>query len=225
MHSLTLKTAFFQIKDDFTYGLVFNGVNLSGRYSFEKNTEKATLMYAPEISFGANYNIGVGLALGFVPIDVFYGYKTKVSPSKPIVVGAYFSTNYNWQFYPELQGGHMYWFTSFEIGPQLIFTFPLKNTMIKITFSNSLAGFTSRPEPQTESYFTSRKFSDFVSNAHSHLQFGSFESFNHTNFEIVFLRKDKKLNFAYEFDYFGYFKKPRLQYLSHAINLIWKMGQ
>ncbi len=222
---MTLKTAFFQIKDDFTYGLVFNGVNLAGRYTLEKTTEKKTFIYAPEISLGANYNIGAGLSLGFVPIDVFYGYQTDIIPSKPSILGAYFSTNYNWQFYPELQGGQMYWFTSIEIGPQFVLTLPVRKTSLKFIFSNSVAGFTSRPKPQTESYFTSRKFSDFVSNAHSNLQFGSYNSFNHTYFEVELLRKDKKLSFAYAFEYYGYYNEPGLNFVSHAINLIWKIGQ
>jgi len=225
-HSLTLKTEFFQIKDGFNYGLVFNGLSLAGRYSFEKSMENTVFIYSPGLSFGACFNKGVGLWWGFVPIDIFYGYKIKKSITKPLVIGAYIATNYNWQLYPELQSGHMFWFTSIEIGPQFILTLPLKTRKIKFTFSNSLAGFTSRPEPATESYYYSLTFSDFITNAHSNLEFGSYNLFNHTNFEIELINnKKKRLSIAYEFEYFGYYKEPRLSFISHSLNLIWKIGK
>lgn len=225
IHSFTLKTEFIQIKDEFNYGLVNNGLNLGAQYSIEKTLDNARFIYSPEISFGANFNKGIGLSWGFVPIEFFYGYKIDENETKPLIIGAYFSTNYNWQLYPELQSGHMFWFTSIEVGPQLIFALPIKNRHVKIIFSNSLAGLASRPEPATESYFYSLTFSDFVTNAHSNLQFGSFNLFNHTNFEVKLLnKKKKKLSMAYEFEYFGYYMQPKLSYLSHSLNFIWKIG-
>lgn len=225
-HSLTLKTQFFQIKDKLNYGLVFNGLNLVGRYSLEKSLGKTMFIYTPEFSFGVNYNKGIGLSWGFVPIDFFYGYKIKKSVTRPLIIGAYFCTNYNWQLYPELQSGHMYWFTSIEIGPQLILSLPIRNRKIKITFSNSLAGLNSRPAPATETYFYSLRFSDFVSNAHSNLQFGSYNLFNHTNFEIELRsNKKKRLSIAYEFEFYGYYEEPKLNYPSHSFNLKWKIGK
>jgi len=226
IHSATLKTQFFQIKDAFNYGLVFNGLNLVGRYSFEKTTEKTSIIYNPEFSFGANFNKGVGLDWGFIPINFFIGRNINRSKSKPLVFGGYFLTNYNWQLYPELQSGHMFWFTSLEIGPQAIFSLPIKHREIKITLSNSLAGFTSRPIPATESYFYSLTFSDFVTNAHSNLKMGSYNLFNHTNLEIELLNNTKKrFSFAYEFEYFGYYKEPKLSYLTHSLNFKWKIGK
>ena len=224
--SLTLKTEYFQLKDKFNYGLVYNGLNLGVRYSLEKEFENAAFAYSPEISFGANFNKGIGLSWGFVPIDVFYGYKINSSETKPFTMGANLLFNYNWQLYPELQSGHMFWFTSIELGPQGILILPLKGRKIKITFSNSLVGFTSRPDFVTESSYYSLGISDFVTNGHKNLQFGSYNYFNHTDIEIELLNKrNKRFSLAYEFEYYGYYEVPKLSYLSHALNFKWKIGK
>jgi hypothetical protein len=178
------------------------------------------------MGFGGDYNKGAGIALIFKPIDVFYGYSVKRNQKTPFTIGAYISASYNWQFYPELQGGHMFWFTSIEIGPQAVFIIPLKQKRIIVNMANSIAGFVSRPEPSTETYYYSLEFPDFISNANSNFTFGTFNLFNHTNVEIEFLhRQGKRLSLAYEFDYFGYYDEPKLNYLTNSLNMKWKIGK
>lgn len=225
-HFVSLKTQFFQIKDAFNYGLVYSGINLKGGYSFVVCTKKSTFTYNPDLAFGVNFNKGVAMAWHFKPIDLFYGWKVNKEKSKPLTIGPYFAANYNWQLYPYLQSGHMFWFTSIEIGPRIIITKFIKSKLLRLTFSNSVVGWTSRPEAGTETYFYSLKFSDFFNNAHSNMMFGSFDLFNHTNFEIEMINiKGKRLSFAYEFEYFGYYNDPKISYMAHSINLIWRVGK
>jgi len=225
-HFVSYKTQFFQIKDAFNYGLVYSGVNLKGAYSFVLTTEKTTFSYNPDLAFGFNFNKGIAMAWHFKPVDLFYGWNANKTKTKPFIIGPYFATNYNWQLYPYLQSGHMLWFSSLEIGPRILFSTPIKNKLFKFTFSNSLAGWASRPEPGTETYFYSLKFSDFFNNAHSNLMFGSFDLFNHTSLEIEMKNTSgKRLSFAYEFEYFGYYNDPRLSYIAHSINLNWRVGK
>lgn len=225
-HFVSYKTQFFQIKDAFNYGLVYSGINLVGAYSYVLSTNKTTFSYAPDLAFGFNFSKGIALAWHFKPVDLFYGWKVNKTETKSLTIGPYFATNYNWQLYPYLQSGHMMWFTSIEIGPRFIFATPIKNKFFKFTFSNSVASWASRPEPGTETYFYSLKFSDFVNNAHSNMKFGSFDLFNHTNFEIEMVNTNgKRLSFAYEFEYFGYYDDPKLSYIAHSINLTWRVGK
>lgn len=225
LHSVTLKTQFTQIKDAFNYGLVYNGLQLAGCYAHEKTINEAKFIYQSELNFGVNTNIGTGVAWGISPVDIFWGYDVSKTKTSPFLLGAYFLTDYKWQLYPDLQSGHMFWFTSIEIGPQAIFSLPVKNRKLRILASNSLVGFTSRPEPATETYYYSLKFSDFVSNAHSNFNLGFGNLFNHTNLEIELLNKiPKRLSLAYAFEYFGYFGEPRFGYLTHALNLKWRIG-
>ncbi len=225
-HSVSLKTQFAQFKDEFNYGQVFSGLNLVGDYSFTLISGNNIFTYSPELGFGANFKKGIGLAWKFRPIDVFYGYRIYKSNTNPLTLGVYFATNYQWQLYPELQSGQMFWFTSIEIGTKLKFIFPINNKFIKVILCNSLAGWTSRPVPSTEKYYYSLSISDFVSNAHSNLTFGSFNLFNHTILEIELVPNlGKRLSLAYEFEYFGYYKNPILSYMSHSFNLKWKIGR
>lgn len=225
-HFVSYKTQFFQIKDAFNYGLVYSGINLKGGYSFVLSSDKSTFSYNPDLSFGIMFNKGIAMAWHFKPVDLFYGWRINKKGTKTLTIGPYFLTNFNWQLYPYLQSGHMFWFTSIEFGPRIKLVLPIKTKIFNITFSNSLAGWTSRPDPGTETYFYSLKFTDFVNNAHSDLNFGSFDLFNHTNLEIEIVSvKDKRLSFAYEFEYFGYYDDPKLSYMAHSINMIWRVGK
>jgi len=74
-HTLILKTQYLSIKDEFNYGLVFQGLNLGIGYTLDKTRDKSMFSYSPDLSFGANFSKGVGLAWHFRPIDVYYGFK------------------------------------------------------------------------------------------------------------------------------------------------------
>jgi len=222
-HSLIFKSQFIQIKDAQNYGLVYNGPNLGASYSYEKNSEVKLFMYSSEIYFGGLFNKGGGFSWRFKPFEVYYGRHLK---SKPITIGTYFSTDYQWQQYPELHGGRLYWFSSIEIGPKIAFELHHKSYSFNIYFSNSVAGFTSRPKPTSESYFYSFSFSEFIKVAHQNLDFGTYNQFNKTKFGIE-LKHDswKRLSTGYGFEYFGYYQEPKLTYLSHSLNLKWKIGK
>lgn len=97
-HFISYKTHFIQFKDEFNYGLIFNGVNFGGEYSFEQIIDDNILSYKAELAFGANVNQGIGVNWRIVPIDIFYGFE--INEKTPFTLGAYFSTNYNWQLYP-----------------------------------------------------------------------------------------------------------------------------
>ncbi|MFC2090355.1 hypothetical protein ACFLT1_06220 [Bacteroidota bacterium] len=212
-----------QIQDEFSYDLVYSGINLLAGYQFTRLSERNLLVFNPEIGFGGIFNKGAGFAWEFKPVDIYYGYKAR---SDYFTAGAYITSNYHWQQYPELQGCRLFWFSSIELGPKVIFHLPYKSGFIKIVFSNSLAGFTSRPESQTETYFYSFDFSEFISTSHRNLTFGSYNLFNHTNFEIeIENNRWNRISFGYEFEYFGYYRDPGFSYLNHSLNVKLLIGK
>lgn len=226
LKSISFTPQFFQFKESYNYGLVYSGLNLGVAYSMTKTTNTRTLAFTPELGFGANFNKGVGMAWTFQPIDFFYGYRINTSEKRALTLGPYLATNYQWQLYPFLQSGHLFWFTSLEVGPQLMLTLPLRNKLFRITFSNSLAGWSSRPAFSPETYFYTLKISDFISNAHRDLKFGINNLFNHTQLEIERVTEtSKRLQLSYGFEYFGYYQTPKIYYLSHSLNLKWKIGK
>jgi len=221
IHTVSFNTQFIQIKDEFNYGLVFSGPNLVAGYSLARITDKDILQYSLEVGFGGVFNKGAGFAWRFKPIDVFYG---RNLITKCIKIGGYIAADYQWQQYSELQGGSLFWFSTIELGPRIQYTLPYKSGVLNIDFSNSLAGFTSRPEPSTETYYYEFSFSEFISVANQNLTFGSFNLFNRTKIGVSIQPNSwKRLTMGYRFEYFGYYKEPTLSFISHSINLNWNI--
>jgi hypothetical protein len=221
-HSILLKSQFFQIKDELNYGLTFSGINLMLGYDYSTTAGKKNLSYSPELGFGANFNIGTGLAWRFKPIHFTYTFKVK---NRGLTVGGYFATDYQWQQYSELQGGRLFWFHTIELGPMITYITPFTTKNIRICISNSFAGFTSRPNQKIESYYYSLSLSEFISTTHRNLEFGLVNLFNRSKLSVDLIRGPKKrLSFGYEFEYFGYFNDPGLSYLNHGLSLRWKIG-
>ena len=224
-HHLSIGGQYHQIKDAFNYGYVFHGPGLDIAYRFEKVWGKQHLQYQGSLSFGLNFKKGMGLNLGFSPIDLFYGYQLSKSESR-LVLGAYISDTYSWQLYPSLQSGHLFWFTSIELGPKIDWTVAIKKHRLRFQLANSLIGFSSRPEAGTEVYFYDRSLHHFIAFAHRQLHFGSFNQFNRTVFDLEWQREtNKRFYIGYSFEYYGYYKNPKLSYLSHALRLRCKIGK
>ena len=158
--TITYKMQFNQYKDEFNYGLVYNGINLGCRYAYEIESNNNLFAVSPEFGFGANFNKGVGLAWRFRPIDLFYGWEVTKINDKSFFLGGYLATNYGVQLYPELQSGHSLWMTTVEIGPEVSFQLEVLEELVDINFSVSLAGLTSRPKFETETHFYSLAFKD-----------------------------------------------------------------
>ncbi len=222
-HSIIFKPQFFQFKDSFNYGLVFSGLNLTGEYSLRRETENGILNFSPKLAFGANYNKGIGLAWQLRPLHFSYTFDIG---SNGVKLGPYISSNYQWQLYPELQSGHMFWFSSFEIGPVVELDVEVRGRSLNIQATNSFLGWVSRPEPNpnSESYFYALSASDWLSNVHKDLSFGFNNFFNHTII-VVSMPTSGKTTWGYEFEYFGYYKNPDIKYIVHSINMKWSLGK
>lgn len=223
-HTISLRTGFIQYKDQLNYGLVFNGVSILGIYTYQQFDSCYKFSLSFKLGFDIFHEIGPGFSINVEPINLFYARNLKPSSNKQFLLGGYYSMNYSWQFYPFLQSGNMSWLTSLEIGPIISFRPFRKHHDLIFTFSNSVFGFISRPNSSLEVYFNSRKFSDFVENAHSNFQAGSFGSFNHTKIKIEmekFIRN--KTSLSYEFDYFGYYQYPKFQRVTHSILIKWNL--
>jgi len=223
-HAISLKSQFIQIKDEFNYGLVHRGLNLAGEYTFVSHRDRNIFIYQAELGFGANYNQGVGMIWSLKPFDLFYGFNLYKDQARPVRLGPYLAGYYKWQLYPELQSGHMFWISSYEIGPRIEVSLPVKSRILHMTLSTSLASLNSRPEYKTEEYYYSLTFSDFVRNPHTNMTFGTLNTFTHTDLRLELAHPDRGFSIAYEFEFMGYLEAPTFKYIAHSINLIWKLG-
>jgi len=222
-HCLILKTQFAQFKDQFNYGLIFNGGAINLAYTFEQRKSSSILTYQGDLAFFLNSNKGLGVAVLIKPVDIYFGRKVK---SKKLFLGPYAAAIYQWQLYPELQSGHMFWLSAWEIGPRIKFKVPYRSRSFNISFSNSLLGLSSRPLPGTESYYYSLKLSDFLQNAHQNIKFGTLNTYNHSTLQVeMHSNKYQRLSYSYEVEYFGYYQAPKISILLHSISFRWKLGK
>ena len=222
-HELSVGLNGIQIKDQFNYGLVFNGLDLSVGYIYTRTFETSRVQYEADLRFGANFNKGVGLNWKFKPVDIFWGFDL---PGHPGYIGGYIADIYSWQLYPELQSGHLYWITSIEIGPEFNFTIPYRTYILELAFSNSIAGFVSRPQPSTETYYYSLSLGDFIDFAHQGLELATLNRFNHSSASLLVSCQDwNRLTIGYNFEYFGYYKNPKWHSMNHHLSFRWKIAR
>lgn len=223
-HLLSFKTQYLQIKDSYNYGLSHRGLNLAGAYSLSFEQGKNRFSYDTELSFGVNYNRGIGMAWFFKPFDLFYGFRLNDNPALILILGPYLSGYYQWQLYPELQSGHMGWVSSYETGPELWASYPMENKLLIVSIASSLFAVNSRPQTSPETYFYSLTLKDFVSNVHSNMKFGSLNVYRHFQIQLALSGLGKRFSIAYQLEYMNYLKYPKYKYLIHSINLTWEVG-
>ncbi len=225
IHAISFKTRFIQLKDEFNYGLVFNGLNLGVEYSIISVREKYTFTYNGEFDIGASYKHGLGLNFSLKPLDLYSGLKLNKSHYLSVTLGPYCSTYYQWLLYPELQAGHMFWISSWEAGPRILGSIPLGGRILTFSASSSVISLNSRPEMKTEEYFYSLRFSDFVENPHTNMTLCFQNSYNHFNLTLSMSNKNKRRSISYDFEYVDYLIKPLYKYISHCISIHWALGK
>ena len=220
-HSINIKAQYLQLDDQVNFGYVFDGIGLILGYRWQKETGRVFINYQSEIGFGVVNNLGHGFYWKFKPLDFFHGFKVDQSS---LILGPYIGAEYSWQQYDELQGGRLFWLSNIELGPEFQFDLPIGNFQFQVSISSSLLGLASRPDPDFEDYYYSFNFSEFISSSYRNAQFGSINRFNHSKFLIDFLGNDhSRFRLGYEFDYLGYFEEPKATFLTHSINLNWKL--
>ena len=139
--------------------------------------------------------------------------------------GPYASGNYQWQIYPEMQSGHLYWRSAFEIGPRLIASIPFQDRAVVITLGTAIASLGSRPMERTELYHYSTTMVDFISSPHQNISFGSQNKWNHIELELELANPARNLQLGYKLDYSDYLGEPGYKCMIHSIIMNWSLGK
>jgi hypothetical protein len=211
------------MKDEFNVGKVFDGIQLEYRYGILWKIGESELLYQPKIALGAAFNRGItGYQIGFVPANVSWVMPFYNEKGHTFKAGANFAANYNYQMYPDLQGGHLFWMSEIGLSPRLEYNYEWNKKRIGVYMQNSLLGFVSHTQ-NNEPYFYSFKASDFFIRPHEDMKFGSFNNYNHTNISLEFTPEITKTHsFLFEFDYIGSFYGLQFERLNY--NLVWRMS-
>ena len=168
---------------------------------------------------------GIGLGLILKPVDFYYGFKLSERGSVKLVLGPYLAGIYKWQLYPELQSAQMFWISSWEIGPRLRLSIPLKGRTLNFSLANAVLSLNSRPDLAKEEYYYSLSLSDILSNPHSNMKPGFQDLHNHIMLGLSWVLPDRRFTIGYELEYESYSDYPEFKYILHTIGLNWKIGK
>jgi len=157
----------------------------------------------------------------FKLVDLYYGFRVAKDTKAKVFIGPYFSANHQYQFYPETHGGITSWFTLYELGFKCKGTWNVGENELTAAIANSVVGLASRLVEDRDPYNYSLKFVDFVSNAHSNMQFGSFGLLNRTQLTVEYIMKrgKRQKSIGYQFNYMSYSDAPTYQFMDHSIYL------
>ena len=219
--SLYLEPQYFILKDEYSFGHVFKGPNFSLGYNQLRQSIYGFSRYEAAFTVGAAFGGGTtGINLQFKPLDLTGGWPLIDDNDLSLYLGAYVAMNYYLQIYPELESGHVFWFTFIDAGPRIILETNIKKQKLRFQFANSIVGLASRPDGLEDTYYHELHAVDIISNMHSNLKPGSFNLLNHTDFEIEWRNLSKKgSSIAYCLEYFGYYGEGRLDYLVNSISI------
>jgi hypothetical protein len=218
-HVFSLSPDFVQVKEDLNRGMVFDGAQLHFRYTYKKYYSSAEFRYQAGLSWGMAFNLGMGATqFHFGLADLSYLKNIYKTDKHILKLGGTITDNYNFNRYPDLQSGHLFWCTEIGIDMQMQYTFCWKEHQINVCFTNSLAGLTSRPDASPDPYFYSLRFADYIKYSHSHMKFGSFNNYVHTILTAEYLPKvTKRHSISAGIDYFGLTYQPSFKRLIYFV--------
>jgi len=218
---IAISTGFLQIKDDFNQGMVFDGAMINFQYQRSWNFSSVELLYKPKIALGMPFDKGImAVNIDFAPIDISCFAPVYNSEQQSIEIGLNFATNYSYQSYPDLHAGRLFWFSEIGLSPVVKYRYRWSESIIGVNLQNSLLGFVSRPTDYNP-YFYSLKLTDFFTNPHKDMQFGSFNKYNHTNLQIEYIPNVLKTNsFALGVEYIGVYYGEHFKSLNYYLQ--WK---
>ena len=226
IQSISFSPQFFQIKPAFNYGLTHRGINLKVVYEAKKITNSKTWTYSSSFAFGPSYNRGLGLTWHLTPVDLYKGYHVRDTEKYPFEIGPYFSANYQWQLYPELQSGHMNWLTAYEFGVRGTLGITVFQRKWNITLSSAVVSLSSKRKDSPEDYFYDLGLKDFIGNAHSNFSFGYNDQYNHTDLKISLIpQTSKRLTYSYSYEYVGQHFDVNDRMMWHSFTMNWKLGK
>jgi hypothetical protein len=217
-NEISVYAGFLQLQDELNQSMVYNGTQLGFHYQRYWLFENWEMRYKPKIALGVPFNRSMIAAnIRFVPVD--FSAMKQISQTG-FRVGLNFAADYSYQAYPHQHAAYLFWHGSIGIAPCFEYTYQWNERKIKVFLQNSLAGFVSRTESVSH-YFYSFKLSDFFTQPHQNMQFGSFDKYVHFNASIEYAPNvSKNYSFAFGVEYIDNYFSNRFQTLNYYLQ--WK---
>ena len=210
-----------QVKEAANFGLVFTGPVINYGMTWTRKNDKRMITYGYELRVGIPFSKKIpALDIYVKPVDMAYMFRFQ-GLKNMLYIGPTFKSEYNYTFYPQLQSGFDYWFTSFSLGLKFHYAFNFRKSTFQTVLSSSLAGFISRQPEYRDPYFYDIGFRYAVRDLHQNLVLRSLDKYNTADFEMLWKSDPKsRFTFGYELHYSGYYPAPEYKKISHSIKML-----
>lgn len=203
-----------QLKESMNFGFVFSGPQLE--YGRNWKWQKTNRIYELHNHLGVALlsNKGPGYDFHITPFNFnilfrFYDH---------LWLGPSILTDYNYEFYPDLQTGHDFWFSHYSAGASLFYKKVFQKRLLNIKFSSSLFGFTSRTQENFNPHYFDLGVKTAVTDLHQNMKLLSLNQYLVFHLEIgLNVLKNNRLYLSYLIDYTGYYKEPEWSKLNYGI--------
>jgi hypothetical protein len=212
----SLQLSYSQIKESMNFGFVFRGPQLQyGRdWIWQKSDKRVEL--ETQLGLSALFNKGIGLGFHLTPLNFNYLYQL----NEQLWLGPGILTDYNYEFYPDIQMAHPFWFSHYSAGVSVYFQKKLQKRSLSVRFTSSLFGLTSRTQKDFNTLFFHPGFIYAIQDLHRNMSFNLVSQYNVSHLEID-LRPfaTHRVRVSYFIDYSRYDQSPRWISLNYGIKL------
>lgn len=205
-----------QIKEKMNYGFVFAGPQLQYGRNWQWMKESVQLEMGTQL--GAALLSEKGLGYDFHLSPVHFDYLIHACP--PLWIGPCLLSDYNYEFYPDMQAGHDFWFTHFSTGISLMFEKAFSKRLLSVSCKSALFGFTSRTPEDVDALFFYVGFKYALQHLHENMQFHTAGQYRIIHLEVAFKPlKAHRFDLSCLMDYMHYHSDPSWTRLNFGLKL------
>ena len=219
--SLGAGAGLYQNIDELLIPTRFDGIGLNVNVAFTIDRPRTYQKAKFQLDFGMEQN-----SAGYNGILLFhqlnYGFLFQLPKKTRFYAGARLAGGTNDHFYADLDDGHLYWLTSYNLQGSLMYILDKKrNKQWLMEAHLVLAGLVSRPE--AENYESNFKNSAIWKDVHTNFNFASLADYLRVEGGIQY-QYDIANSFRYDLQWYSYPDPEAVTSLSHTITFIRRLG-
>lgn len=205
-----------QIREGMNFGFVFHGPQLQYGRDWKWQKPGSRFELGTNLGISPFFRKGIGVDFHLAPVN--FNFQVKISDH--FWLGPSVLTDYNYEFYPDLQVGHDFWFSHYSAGGSFLFQKNFQKRKLAIRFSNSLLGFTSRTQDDFNDLYFDIGLKYALRDLHKDMKFSAINRYTVTHIEIdLSSLQPKRVELTFLIDYFGYYRTPKWARLNYGLKL------
>jgi hypothetical protein len=211
-----LSLSISQLKESLNYGFVYNGPQFRYGRNWQWINPGNEYELQTSLGFSTLFKKGIGIDFHLSPVN----FKFLFNINQNLWIGPEFLSDYYYDFYPDMQAGHDYWFSHYSGGVSFLYQKPFEKRILTIKLSNSLFGFTSRTPEDYNTLFFDIGFKDALLHLNRKLRWNKINQYNISRLEIKLSPLNiRRVDFSFCMDYIAFYQSARWTRVDYGIKL------